>query len=139
MAYALVQPGRALCERQLPRPDMGLGVAVELEVALGDLRDRIGRWGLNPVHLTREQGGRAGVGLWHRQHHYAINFRRAFGIPVGFVGNDFETLASHELRHLEGPGARRIRGECDPCSFGTLGRRTDGGRNGLIECIPMGR
>jgi hypothetical protein len=73
---------------------MRLGVAVELEVALSDLAGlRQGAGASIQSTWPESTRGGSGVGLRHRQHHHPIDLWHALGIPVGFVGNDLETLA----------------------------------------------
>ena len=93
VAHALVEPGRALGERELPRPDVRLRVGGDDEALVLDALDRIRRRVLDPVDLARQQRRRAGVGLRHRQQHDAVDLRRALGIPVGLVGDVLDALA----------------------------------------------
>ena len=114
---------------------MGLGIAFNLEAALGDLRHGVGRRGLDPVHLATEQSSGAGIGLGHGQHHDAVELGHALGIPIGFVGHHLQALARHKARHLERARTRCVSGKRRPGSLGLVGRGVAGG--GVKFLFPM--
>ena len=115
---------------------MGLGVGVDLEAALRDLRHGVGGGGFDPVHLATEQRRRAGVGLGHGQHHHLVDLGCALGVPIGLVGRQFQALARYKTGDLERARARRV---CRKCRPGRLGFVCRGGtRGGIKFLLPLG-
>ena len=138
LPYLLVEPGRALGKRELPRPHVRLRVRVHHEALGLDLLHRIRRRRLDPIDLVRQQRCRPRAGLRHRQQDDARDLRLPIGIPIVVVLDVLHPLARREGRHLEGARARRIGGERRPRLLGAIGRVADAGKR-VILLLPMGR
>ena len=137
LADADVVPGRAFDTGELPGPDMRLFVGLELEAALLDFGDGIGRRRLDPVDLAGEQRRGAGIGFRHRQQHHLVDLGNARLVPVILVLDEFEPLARRELRHLPRAGARCVLGKRRPRRLRfRLGVRAFGR---VIKLLPLRR
>ena len=97
---------------------MRIEVRGDDQPTLDESRDRVRRGGLDPVHLPREKGRGAGVGIGERNRDHLVELRLARLVPVVRERHELGALPRNQLDELPRSGAGGVLGELVPIVAG---------------------